>query len=415
MMDRSTRVLVVGGGPAGSTTTTLLAQRGVDVILAEREQGARYHIGESLLPSCLRILDLLGVREKVERHGFVRKDGGYFVWGEQPWEAAFGSLTTPLYGFQVVRSEFDKILIDHASSQGVSVLEGHEVKQLDLVDGRPVAAPAVDSEGNRVRLTFDFLVDATGRSGLMATGYLRNRYYHKAFMNVATWGYWRKAKRLSVGPQGAIATCSIPIGWIWAIPLHDGQLSVDVVMHKSKFKPLRQHLSLEGVYRHALAYSELIQDLISGGELQLPLRAETDYSYTAEEFAGPGYYLVGDAACILDPLLSTGVHMATFSGLLTAASLSSAISGDVPASDATQFYSASYRRAYLRMMVVVASFYQTHRGAEAYFRQAQQLTSHDYSGAELAHAFLHIISGIEDLKDIEDVEPQRLLEALTNV
>ena len=145
----------------------------------------------------------------------------------------------------------------------------------------------------------------------------------------------------------------------------------------------------------------------------MPLRTETDYSYAAERFAGPGYYLVGDAACFLDPLLSTGVHLATFSGLVAAASISSTLRRDVAETEAMQFYNSSYRRAYLRMLVVVTSFYQTHKEPDTYFRQAQQLTSHDYSDSELIQAFLHIISGVEDLKDVEDMGPQMLLEAFT--
>ncbi len=412
MNDWSTQVLVIGGGPAGSTTATFVARLGFKVILVEREVLPRYHIGESLLPSCLRVFDLLGVREKIEKHGFQRKDGGYFDWGGQQWEVEFGSLSKPLYGFQVVRSEFDKILLEHAKSEGVEVLEGVEVKQLFFMHGRPIAAESIDRNGVSRRISFEILVDASGRAGLVATRYMHNRRYHQAFRNVAVWGYWQKAKRLSIGPVGAIATCSIPFGWIWAIPLHDTTLSVGVVLHKSKFKELRQYFELEQIYRDAITSSQVVTSLIETGELEPPLRTETDYSYAAERFAGPGYYLVGDAACFLDPLLSTGVHLATFSGLVAAASISSTLIGEVDETEAVEFYNSSYRRAYLRMMVVVSALYQTHRGRNSYFRQAQQLTSHDYADSELVQAFLHIISGVEDLKDIEDVHPQMLLEVL---
>jgi flavin-dependent dehydrogenase len=410
---RSTQVLVIGGGPGGSTTAALLARQGFKVVLAEREVLPRYHIGESLIPSCLRIFDLLGVREKIEAYGFQRKDGGYFDWGGQRWEIEFSTLSKPLYGFQVIRSEFDKLLLEHAKSEGVEVMEGLEVKELFFNDDRPIGAACVNRNGVDKRISFEVLVDASGRNGLMATRYLHNRRYHEAFLNVALWGYWQNASRLSVGPLGAIATCSIPLGWIWAIPLHDSTLSVGVVLHKSKFKGLRQYFSLEEVYRNAIASSRLVTSLVECGELRMPLRTETDYSYASERFAGPGYYLVGDAACFLDPLLSTGVHLATFSGLVAAASISSTLRRDVAETEAMQFYNSSYRRAYLRMLVVVTSFYQTHKEPDTYFRQAQQLTSHDYSDSELIQAFLHIISGVEDLKDVEDMGPQMLLEAFT--
>src|SRR5437016_10185970 len=119
-MNSTTQVLVVGGGPAGSTTATLLAREGFDVTLIEKEVFPRYHIGESLLPSVLKILDLIGAREKVESYGFQQKPGAYFEWGPERWSLDFGELSgSHTYSFQVTRPEFDHLLLQHASSQGV--------------------------------------------------------------------------------------------------------------------------------------------------------------------------------------------------------------------------------------------------------------------------------------------------------
>src|SRR6266571_2918943 len=140
-MPESTQILVVGGGPAGSTAAGLLAKQGFDVVLLEKEEFPRYHIGESILPSCRPIFELLGVWDKVLAHGFQPKGGAYFFWGPDEWEVLFRELgdTTP-NAWQVVRSEFDQILLDHARSLGVRVVEGATVRELEFTDGRPVAA-----------------------------------------------------------------------------------------------------------------------------------------------------------------------------------------------------------------------------------------------------------------------------------
>jgi len=409
------QVLVIGGGPGGSTAAALLAREGIDVVLMERQRFPRYHIGESLLPSSLRIFDELGLREKIESHGFQRKAGALFDWSNEVWDFEFGSKREPLYAFQVIRSEFDQMLLDNAAAMGADIREEANVTEIEFVDERPRSATYVDGSGKRRSCSFDMLVDASGRTGLLATRYLRNRNFHEAFRNVALWGYWRGAGRLDRGPEGATASCSIPSGWIWAIPLHDGSLSVGVVMHKARLKELREQCSLEEIYSRSLAASPIVSKMVEPGEMTGALRTETDYSYAAERFSGPGYFLVGDAACFLDPLLSTGIHLATFSGLVGAASIASALRGDVDEVEASEFFGASYRRAYMRMLVVVSAFYRMHAGRDAYFKKAQQLTGGDYDKEDLAAAFVNVVSGAEDLKDVGEATSVELLDSLMDL
>lgn len=403
-MNKSTQILVIGGGPAGTVAATLLAREGFNVTLMERDVFPRYHIGESLLPSCLEILDLVGAREKIEAYGFQRKGGGYFSWGKDSWVLDFAPLRHA-YSYQVIRSQFDHLLLEHAKSQGVQVFEGTEIRNLSFDGDRPQSATWSQIVGGHEtgEISFDYLIDASGRAGLIATHYLKNRHYHQVFQNVAIWGYWKDAGRMSFAPEGAIANGAVQDGWLWGIPLHDGTMSVGLVLHKTTFKEKReQSKSLEEIYLNAIAECPLIAELVKLGKLVTEIKAEQDYSYISDHLTGPSYFLVGDAACFIDPLLSTGIHLATHSAMLAAASIASILRGEITEQQAMAFFEKCYRQTYLRLMAIVSGMYQQYDGKETYFWQAQQLTHHDHDNSEaMMEAWLYIVSGMEDVKDLE--------------
>lgn len=409
-MRETTRILVIGGGPAGSTAAGLLAKEGFEVTLLERERFPRYHIGESILPSCRPIFELLGVWDKIQDYGFQRKGGAYFYWGPEEWEVAFSALgdDTP-NAWQVVRSEFDKLLLDHARTLGVEVVEGVTVRKIEFNGERPCAAcwsETKDPERSG-QIRFDYLVDASGRAGVMSTRYLKSRQFHDVFRNVAAWSYWKNAKQLAKGPEGAIAVCSIPAGWFWAIPLHDGTMSVGLVTGRDDFNRQRQELgSIEAVYHRALQQCPSVVDLLDEATQVAEMKVEQDYSYVSDRFTGPGYLLIGDAACFLDPLLSTGVHLATYSGLLAAASIGSVLRGEVSEQRAQDFYATVYRHAYERLLVLVSVFYESYRGKDYHFYHAQRLTQRQRDGLHLQQAFDRIVTGIADLDDAQDAYVQ---------
>jgi flavin-dependent dehydrogenase len=422
LMKNSTEILVIGGGPAGATAASLLAKEGFEVTLLEKAQHPRYHIGESLLPSTKYVLEVMGALPLVERCGFVRKEGALLDWGGKEWAFGFSVLSGhgSNYSFQVPRAEFDQLLFQHARSLGVDAYERVEISGLDFSSNRPTSATWRDlRSGTEGTIGFSFLVDASGRSGVLSTRYLRNRRTHSIFQNIALWGYWTGARQpdqlgKAFCPPGAIATCAIPDGWLWGIPLHDGTLSVGLVLHREALKAQMaqqesqysqgRDAALRQIYLESIAKSPIISALVAEAEcLTAPLKMESDYSYVADSFAGPGYLLCGDAACFLDPLLSTGVHLAMFSALLGAASIASSKRGEVSEAEAQYFYQTAYRHAYLRLLTLVSAFYQNHSGAE-YFRQAQQLTSRDYREPDLAEAFVSIVSGMEDVQDVQSPE-----------
>ncbi len=415
----STQILVIGGGPGGATAATLLARGGCRVTLLERDHFPRYHIGESLLPTILPILDLLGARDKVESFGFQRKHGAFLEWGPEQWSLNFGELSGDCtYAFQVTRSDFDYQLLEHAKSQGVGVFEGVEVESLTFEGERPVSAHwqrKDESNGNRTQgdLRFDYVIDASGRAGILANRYLRNRRFHKIFQNIAIWGYWEGADRMATGREGDIAVSSVADGWLWAIPLHDGTMSVGVVMHKDTVMA-RRPVDTQAIYFEAIAESNMVKEIVRPAKLASRIYTEQDYSYASQKFCGPGYFLVGDAACFLDPLLSSGVHLATYSGLLAAAGILSTLRGEVKETEAAAFFENAYRQAYLRFLVFLSAFYDVGRRKESYFWEAQRLTQEDVVVSDLKHAFLKLVTGVKDLSDVQDQDSRRLiLEEMT--
>ena len=177
-------------------------------------------------------------------------------------------------------------------------------------------------------------------------------------------------------------------------------MSVGVVIHKDAIAAKRG-VGQDEIYCEAIESSPLISNILKNATLTSPLKTETDYSYTAEQFSGPGYFLCGDAACFLDPLLSSGVHLATFSALLAAASISSILHGDVTEEEASNFFEKSYRQAYLRFLVFLSAFYDINRGRDAYFWEAQRLTPADVDANNLKAAFLNLVTGLKDLSDAQ--------------
>ncbi len=415
-MQAHTQVLVIGGGPAGSTAASLLTREGIDVTLVEKEVFPRYHIGESLLPICLDIFDILGIREKIEKCGFQKKHGTYFEWGNEQWEVNFvDNRDCDTYSFQVDRAHFDQLLLDHARSLGVKVHEGVAIRDITFNGERPCKAVwsqgARGHEGATGEISFDYLIDASGRAGIMAMRYLKSRCYNQGFQNVAIWGYWEEAVGLAAGPVGATVVTSVPDGWFWSIPLQGERLSIGLVMHKTAFQARKkQHATLEHLYLEAIRACPLMAQRTGPGKLVSALRVEQDYSYTSECFAGPGYFIAGDAACFLDPLLSTGIHLATYSALLASACITSLCRREIAEDEAEQFYSHNYQRAYLRFVVLVSSLYQQYNGKTSYFWEAQHLSRYDYQPTDLQRAFTSIISGLEDVKDAEHAVSDVILQ-----
>lgn len=398
------KVLVVGGGPAGSTAAALLAREGLDVHLLERAHFPRYHIGESISPSCRAVMEFSGVHDKVAARGYPVKRGVLLRWGAESdwavdWQRMFGE---DIRSWQVDRADFDQVLLDHAAESGATVVQGANVRSVRFEGDRAVAAEWTRDDDPRRRLTteFDFLVDASGRAGVLSTRHLHNRRPHDIFRNVAIWSYYRGGSLLPGTPEGGIDVISSPEGWYWVIPMKDGEFSVGFVTHQDRFLERRpQYGSLEEMFAAVVDESPSVRGLVAGEERYGPVRVEQDFSYAADSFCGPGWFLAGDAGCFLDPLLSTGVHLAMFSGMLSAAAINATVTGAVAEQEARDFYEALYRNAYARLLALVSGMYQKYQGQQSYFWLAQRLLGSGVPKYRPDNAFGAIVAGLSDLDD----------------
>ena len=314
-------VVVIGGGPAGSTTSTLIAQRGYRVQLFERERFPRFHIGESLIPETYWVLKRLNMLPKMQNSHFVKKYSVQFV-------NANGKLSAPFYfwdnkphecsqTWQVVRSEFDQLMLTNAREHGVEVHEGVRVHDV-LFDGeRAVGVSIKDQDGAFREVRARVVVDASGQNGLLQNR-LRLRVWDPVLNKGAIWTYWEGAFRDTGRDEGAtmVLQTANKNGWFWYIPLHDNIVSVGVV---APFDYLfKGRVNYAQTYEEEVERCQVVKERVSTGKRVTGYFATKDYSYRAKQVAGEGWVLVGDAFGFLDPLYSSGVLLALRSGEMAA-------------------------------------------------------------------------------------------------
>lgn len=399
-------VIVVGAGPAGSSVATYLAREGRRVLLLDRERFPREHIGESLLPGVLPYLDALGVRDEVEREGFVRKEGQTFIWGRDrtPWELDFRELDSHPYTFFVERARFDEILARHAARSGAVFRDGSRVREILFESGRAAGVVVRDEHGTRAERA-RFVVDASGQGALVARG-AGLRKLVRGLKNLAVWSYWRGARRLPGHAARHIFTVSIESGWIWCIPLRD-RLSVGVVTSFSS--RLGEGEPLDAWYETRLRACAPIWELLSGAERVEPVSSARDWSYRSRRTSGPGILLCGDAACFVDPILSTGVHLAMTSAYWAAACIHSSLSRPAHEPVYRRFYDEQYATTFRELLAQVKSFYRLEgRRDSVYWQSRAILRVHDAIPSRLA--FLFVTAGL--LRNAAQPEPNRVGSSL---
>jgi flavin-dependent dehydrogenase len=338
-------VLVMGGGPAGATIAALLAKNGRRVILLEKDRHPRFHIGESLLPQNLPLLDRLGVRAQIEASS-IQKYGIEFVspyHGKKirydfanAWDKRFP------YSFQVRRSVFDHILLRNAAAKGATVIEGCRVTSVEFPEDASPVITSRDEDGRTRQWQAAFVVDATGRDTLLAAQLgVKERNPRNA--SAAIFGHFTGARRLDGKAEGNISIVWFDNGWFWFIPLADGTTSVGAVCPAAFFKS--RGTDLKSFFMSIVSSSPEIADRLKDAVLVGDITATGNYSYGAKTTSGRRFIMVGDACAFIDPVFSTGVYIAMITAFRGAEAVEAYLRAPEHGAHALKRYDAATRQA----------------------------------------------------------------------
>jgi flavin-dependent dehydrogenase len=316
-MTRNLDVVVVGGGPGGSSAATMLARQGFAVLLLEREHFPRFHIGESQLPWINGILETLGADHLIKRAGFVEKWGASFttIDGSRSQYADFSrAVEVPRpQTYQVPRAEFDRALLDHTAASGATVLQGCTAKDVAF-DPDGVTLTYTDKDGETITVRAAALIDASGRAGFMAKR-VGERRKDPVLQNISVHRQYVGIPRAEGRRGGDIRMVLRPDkGWFWFIPIDAETISVGVVIPQAIYRSASRSTP-EATLDAFLAESPAAAELMVNAKPVTDARFDADYSYLHSVHAGDRFAIVGDAGGFLDPIFSTGVLMAMQSGI----------------------------------------------------------------------------------------------------
>ncbi|HEX4638619.1 MAG TPA: NAD(P)/FAD-dependent oxidoreductase [Chthoniobacterales bacterium] len=354
-------VAIIGGGPAGSTAATLLAKAGRRVVVFEREKFPRFHIGESLLPFSMQAFDRLGIREKLDAT-FIPKYGGEIM-------SACGTRGVKFYfkdgfrskrdrAYQVTRSEFDKVLLDHSRENGAEVREETEVTKIDFRKDR-IQIEIADGGGGRSTIDARYLLDCSGRQTMLG-GLFKVKETYENLQKFSVFAHYEKVDRLPGKDATLIRMVRGLDRWFWLIPLTDTRTSVGVVMDTATFR--KEKLSPEAALEKFIAEQPLMTERMKNAVRVSPVYSAGDYSYRNRQLVGDRWLMVGDAAGFIDPVFSSGVFLAIMSAEKAADALDEVLSDESKRARVFRQYAKTINRIMDIYLTFVNAWYS--RGKE---------------------------------------------------
>lgn len=309
--------VIIGGGPAGSCCATALARRGRSVLVVEKEEFPRFHIGESLIPGVMPLLDELGLTDALTTEGFLPKYAAEFLLADGRVKRRYDFAETlesgPSRALEVERDRFDQILLSHAVASGAELRRGAMVKSFEFYDDR-VRIATSEVKGEPSCIEARVLVDASGQSSLLASR-MKLRHMNENLRNFGLYAHYRGALRATGNAEGDISVVLAEPGWWWVIPLRDDVTSLGYVAPASF---LQGRKADQGLFEVEFQRSSYLVERFSRAERQSQVHAVSGYSYSVEQLAGDRWVLIGDAAGFLDPVFSTGVYLGVRSAVRAA-------------------------------------------------------------------------------------------------
>jgi flavin-dependent dehydrogenase len=333
-------VLVVGGGPAGTTAATVLAQHGRNVAILEKEEFPRYHVGESMIPYTYFPLKRIGMIPKLQKYPFVKKNSVQFAningKDSQPFYFAEHMNHPAAQTWQTERNQFDHMLLKNAKEKGVTVVQGVKADKILENQDRISGIHAIGKDNQSFEYNATVIIDATGRNGLAAKRFSWT-IPDPTLQKVAIWNYFKDAKRDSGIDEGATTIAYLPEkGWFWYIPLQDNMVSVGVVADKNYLYDTTR--DPEVIFQREINNNKWIEDHLAGSQPGDTYRVTGDYSYRSKYCSSDGIVLTGDAFAFLDPVFSSGLYFALKGGEMAADAVEQALKNeDVSAAQFTNY------------------------------------------------------------------------------